>query len=401
MASGIKISSRQLRCAFLISSVFIVSMGILTHTSSALAAGEGTITLRGKKGDVLDPENDSRGSCQLSIPGVAADRTIQYQINSPASPCYELRVDEIEIERAPSAVNILLTDDYHCSTTLGSEHHARRDPESNKNFFIELKTTVAGSTLVSESLSGLMAYKGKYVTNTDNMNNRSKGFRVEKARAMANDRITYNLSCVQVTVSKGPSTPETVGVEFTTPSDLIDAGKEHESKYFNCPAGTVMVGRKHLGDEQEKTYYKCATLGSDIVQEESEWSVKFPECGYRLKDDGDDDFTTCTDAREYDKTKQEYIYASCNPDEVMVGRFHEGDENELSQTRCSKLYKGSKKPENQLQVIPSSWQGPVEEHKSDYTCPANQVLIGRAHRSDEEGYTKWRCASLKAPKPAN
>lgn len=401
MAFGIKKPSRHLRCALLFSSVLIVSMGILTPTSSALAAGEGIITLRGKKGDVQDPENDSRGSCQLSIPGVAAGRKIQYQLNSPTYDCYELRVDSIEIRNAPSAVSILLTDDYHCSTTLATDYHARRDPGSNKNFFIELKTTLAGSTLVPESLSGLMAYNGKFVTNKDEYNNRSKGFKVENASAMANERITNNLSCVKVTVSEGPGTPETVGVEFTTPSDWIDAGKEHESKYFNCPAGTVMVGRKHLGDETEKTYYKCAELGSNIVREDSEWSVKFPECGYRIKDDDDKDFTTCTDAANYEKTKQEYIYASCRPDEVMVGRFHEGDENQLSQIRCSKLYKDSKKPENQLQVIPASWQGPVEEHKSDYTCPANQVLIGRAHRSDEEGYTKWRCATLKAPKTAN
>lgn len=401
MAFRIKNPSRHLRCGLLFSSVFIVSMGILTHASSALAAGEGTITLRGKTGDVLDPENDSRGSCQLSIPSVAAGRTIRYQINSPASPCYTLRVDTIEIEKAPSAVSILLTDDYHCSTKLDSEFHARRDPESNKNFFIELKTTLAGSTLVSESLSGLMAYKGKFVTNTDNMNNRSKGFRVEDASAMGNDRISYNLSCVQVTVSAGPSTPETVDVKLTKTSDWIEAGKESESKYFNCPAGTVMVGRKHLGDENEITYYKCAEFGSNIVQEKSMWTIKFPECGYRLKEDDDDDFTTCTDALNYDKNKQEYIYASCNPDEVMVGRFHEGDENQLSQIQCSKLYQDSNKPENRLQVIPSKWQGPVAESKSDYTCPDNQVLIGRAHRSDENGYTQWQCASLKAPKSAN
>lgn len=401
MAFGINNPSRHLRCALLFPSVFIVSMGVLTHTSFALAAEEGTLTLRGKKGDVLDPENDSRSSCQLSIPGAGTGRTIRYQINSPTSPCYELRVDTIEIEKAPSATSILLTDDYHCSTQLGTEHHARRDPESNQNFFIELKTTLVGSRLVSESLSGLMAYKGKFVTNMDNMNNRSKGFKVERASATANDRITHNLSCVQVTVSAGPSTPETVNIEFTTPSDWISAGKESKSKYFNCPAGTVMVGRKHEGDENQQTYYKCANLDSNIVQEESAWSVKFPECGYRLKDDDDDDFTTCTDALNYDKKKQEYIYASCNPDEVMVGRFHEGDENQLSQVQCSKLYQGSQKPENRLQVIPSSWQGPVEEHVSEYTCPANQVLIGRAHRSDEQGYTKWRCASLKAPKPAN
>lgn len=39
MAFGIKNPSRHLRCGLLFSSVFIVSMGILTHTSSALAAG--------------------------------------------------------------------------------------------------------------------------------------------------------------------------------------------------------------------------------------------------------------------------------------------------------------------------------------------------------------------------
>ncbi|WP_060513253.1 hypothetical protein [Pseudomonas sp. NBRC 111124] len=402
MAFEINKPARNVRCALLFSSVFIVSMGIFTHAGFALAAetGTGTITLRGKKGDVLDPENDSRSSCQLPIPSAAAGRKIQYQINSPASPCYELRAETIEVANAPSAVSILLTDDYHCETELGTEHYARRDPESNKNFFIELKTTATGSRLASESLSGLMAFKGKFVTNVDNENNRSKGFKVERASATANERITYNLSCVQVTVSAGPSTPETVNVEFTTPTEWTSAGKESESN-FTCPENTVIVGRKHDGDEIKKTSYKCATPGNNIVQAKSAWSVKFPECGYRLKDDDDDDFTTCTDAKDYDKKKQEYIYFTCNPDEVMTGRIHKGDENALSQIQCSELYQGSEKPENRLQVIPSKWQGPQEEHESDYTCPVNQVLIGRAHRSDEEGYTKWQCASLKAPKSAN
>lgn len=393
---------RRHRYAMLLSTTLIFSIATLasaTHTLAAetAEAGVGLITITGKTGDVLDPENNSQASCQLSIPNTAAGRTITYRINNPASSCYEIRAQTIKIENAPSAVSILLTDDLHCSTELGSDYLARRDAESNKNFFIELETRLANSTLATESLSALPSYTGKFLTNIDAEGNQSKGFKVKRAAAQTNQRITYNLSCVRVTVSAGPSTPKMETVQFETPTDWAHKIKEGTDAEFNCPAKTAIVGRKHIGNERADTHYKCATLGSSVVFASSAWSKAFPECGYRIKGDDSDDFTTCTDAINYDKKNQDYIYFTCNTDEVMTGRYHDGDENALSKIRCAKIYKSSEIPENQITLVPQAWQGPVSEHQSDYTCPANEVLIGRAHRSDEQGYTKWQCASLKAP----
>lgn len=383
----------------LLATVFIATTSLCTLAEQHDAIG--SITLAGKTGDPMDPENTATGTCTLNLP--ERGRTVDLSIANPASTCYGIRVETVAMNNLPAATQILFTDDHLCGTTLGDSYHARRDPTDNQNFWIRMKTTAPNALLVEESLA-MLTGKNRFITNTAPNGTRSKGLMiVDSAQTGDSSRITWNLSCVQIKVSADTSTVR--GAPITVASASWDEGrKESNSKHFICPAGTVMTGRKHgdgeKADENALTYYKCSTLPSDITREDRAWSVGFPECGYRLKDDEDDDFKTCTDAKSYDTDKQRYIHFSCPVDEVMVGRSHEGDENEHSQYRCARLYKSDAVEANRVLVEPSAWSGDIQESGDDkkgsqYTCPTGQVMLGRAHAGDENGNTRYQCGALR------
>jgi hypothetical protein len=56
-----------------------------------------------------------------------------------------------------------------------------------------------------------------------------------------------------------PSTGQAGTVNIANPSDWIDAGKQSELSY-QAPAGFVITGRKHDGDENGKTYFKISEV---------------------------------------------------------------------------------------------------------------------------------------------
>ncbi|VVP66700.1 hypothetical protein PS910_00051 [Pseudomonas fluorescens] len=386
----------------LFAGLLIAASPLCSFAANPQAAG--SITLTGKKGDPQDPDNTATGTCTLNLP--ERGRTVDLSIANPASACYDIRVETVAMSNLPAATQILFTDDHLCGTALGNSYHARRDPTDNQNFWIRIKTTEPNATLVEESLAALTG-KNKFVTNTAPNGTRSKGLMVvDSAQTGDGSRITWNLSCVQIKVSADTSTVR--GAPINVASTDWDEGRdEHKSKDFMCPAGTVMTGRKHgnddKADEKAPTYYKCAKLPNDITREDSTWSIGFPECGYRLKEDDDDDFMTCTDAVNYNKDMQRYIHFSCPVDEVMVGRSHEGDENEHSQYRCAALYKGDAVQANRVIVEPGAWSGDIQESGDDkkgseHTCPTDQVMVGRAHAGDENGNTRYQCAVLRAPR---
>ena len=78
---------------------------------------------------------------------------------------------------------------------------------------------------------------------------------------------------------------------------------------------------------------------------------------------------------------------------VMTGRQHTGDENGDTRYHYSRIeFQGQA-------VVPASgsWSEERAQHEVEYTCPADQVMTGRSHEGDEQGPTKFRCASLESP----
>lgn len=90
-----------------------------------------------------------------------------------------------------------------------------------------------------------------------------------------------------------------------------DTLKIEEAK---CPNKSVMVGRRHQGDENGATTYTCMTLidawGQDIVPRRA---------------------TMLTGS-------ESKFLKFCPENQVMTGRAHEGDENGVSAVECASLF---------------------------------------------------------------
>lgn len=83
----------------------------------------------------------------------------------------------------------------------------------------------------------------------------------------------------------------------------------------------------------------------------------------------------------------------CPSGKVMVGRVHSGDENGNTQYNCCNV-----RPVGGItNVTPTNcaWSGAIKESRgTNYFCPANQVMVGRAHYGDENGSTYYYCCNL-------
>ena len=398
--------------------------------ATATPANEGAlITLYGKTGDVTDAENVSRTSCTIDVAAAGSSRTVDVLLNNPDSPCYGIRVSSISMANMPAATQVLLTDDYRCDTTLGESFNYARDPSTNKNWWIRFKTGAAGAKLVEESLSALQ-FKGFASNSSPNGTEVSKQVRIEDFKVNGGaERMTYTLSCVRIKTSTNESTK--FGEYYTVPStEWSEPKKESDSTEWECPAGQVMTGRKHKGDEQADTQLKCVSI-SGVQLVKSDWSKKIRECGVRLDtsyDKGKKRYRACNEAKPTNNwTNTEYYYFPCPVDQVMVGRGHgysdsekwpeddtgndKGDENGRTNYRCASLYQGAPTPskDNLVTVVPGNWdffkpesgkktddEG-YPEHNGEFECPKDQVLVGRGHRGDENNLTAYQCARLRAP----
>ncbi|MFJ4397676.1 hypothetical protein [Pseudomonas sp. NPDC089396] len=353
-------------------------------------------------------ENGSPKECSLPIPRAYAGETVEYMLNNVGvgayenvGTCHDIRPHSIQASNIPSSTKILLTDDWLCSKDLDDEYDDEHDWSSNKNFWIELIATRQPSTLEELGINNLFGYpKGGYVTNKGkDTGNLSKGIKVlDYGRMGGDERISEHLSCIRITVGAGPSTPPPAVVQTTLDSQWSAPVRENVDEPYICPDNKVLAGRQHWGDENGPTHHKCATLGAagTYLRGESRWSSEIIESG--IDRDGDD----------------EWYYFSCPRNTVLTGRHHEGDENGPTKYQCSIIYKGATgNPENRLTVVSGEWSAEIQESGKDskikggnedkgseFTCPNNQVLIGRAHFGDENDKTRYRCGTLHDPHPS-
>ena len=130
-----------------------------------------------------------------------------------------------------------------------------------------------------------------------------------------------------------------------------------------------MTGRHHKGSEISSTRYECATAnqsGAIVVIQNKVWSDTLRES------DG--------------------IYYVCPINTIMTGREHEGDENGNTKYECATATNADR----ELSVAPHNWSTPISESVNyEFKCADNQFLIGRWHNNDENGNTRYRCATLQ------
>ena len=106
-------------------------------------------------------------------------------------------------------------------------------------------------------------------------------------------------------------------------SDQIqESGKrEGRAQGYDCPDNTIMIGRKHEGNENGSTQYKCAPFifAQDIQLklEPGDWTAIVRESG-----------------KETGIGKSSFV---CPDGQGMIGRIHKGDGNGYSRVRCAEL----------------------------------------------------------------
>jgi len=385
------VSPRQLLAAFAIALTVSMTSNFV-YAAATPANSTGLITLHGKRGDVQSAENDSNVSCTIEVPAAGAGRSYDIHLNNPDSPCHDVRVSSIAMENMPAATQILLTDDYFCDTTLGSDFDIKRDPETNRNFWIKLRTGAAGGKLAEESISAL-TFKG-FASNRDEYTGEySHDVQVDDYKLSGgSDRITYTLSCLRITSSTNKATQR--GAYIAVPAgDWGEPVKESNSPDIKCTGFSAITARKHNGDENGDTFYRCAEIDG-VTRIQTHTSKSFPECGINLdaKYDKDENrYKACNEA-QYDNSDMAYLYFSCPINQVMVSRAHEGDENGDTTYTCATLYQGDKP----VSVWPGTWNSAIEESDSEFACPLEEVMVGRAHKGDENNQTKYLCAKLRA-----
>ncbi|MVU81650.1 hypothetical protein GPX89_30980 [Nocardia sp. ET3-3] len=79
----------------------------------------------------------------------------------------------------------------------------------------------------------------------------------------------------------------------------------------------------------------------------------------------------------------------CPTDRVLVGREHRGDENGTTRYRYARLVLGEGEDALTAAVSQGEWSSPIRESKSRFVANRGEVLIGREHQGDESGVTRY------------
>ncbi|MEC3914530.1 hypothetical protein [Nocardia sp. CDC160] len=95
------------------------------------------------------------------------------------------------------------------------------------------------------------------------------------------------------------------------------------------------------------------------------------------------------DAQWSDWMREKDSLWKCPTDRVLIGREHRGDENGKTRYRYARLVLGEGKDAVTATVIPGEWSSPIRESGSRFVAEDDHVLIGREHQGDESGVTRY------------
>ncbi|MEU4834027.1 hypothetical protein [Streptosporangium sp. NPDC023615] len=149
-------------------------------------------------------------------------------------------------------------------------------------------------------------------------------------------------------------------------ADYTQTMPSEKNSQFICPVNQVLTGRRHVGNENAPTTYYCGTIyinGQQVFVYSGDW----------------------TQPR---KESEGYIVAPA--DQVLVGRWHEKDENGPTRYRTAALYWQNR----QVKVTGPIWSDQYKESSHTSMAPSNQVMTGRVHNGDENGKTQYQYSKL-------
>ena len=144
---------------------------------------------------------------------------------------------------------------------------------------------------------------------------------------------------------------------------------EH-SHDFTCQdgQGKVIIGRLHYGDEKESTKYRCALI--------FQFGQRPPPVNLQKFEN-------------YPASGNEVV---CPANKVFTGRAHDGDENSFETLTCANILDEWDQP---MGVIPDeNWSQDLKENGHEFQCASHSVMIGKYHKGDENGTTRYLCGTL-------
>ncbi|MFK5665660.1 hypothetical protein ACI2OW_07100 [Pseudomonas shirazica] len=304
--------------------------------------------------------------CGFSPPAEGSGLTINYATNSPSYECYPETARSVKFDRLPSAMEIIFSSRPDCNTEAAEDNE----------YWLKFKTiaTNTGSPNIY-SFEELQTYsKGQTIF---------RGLKLVDKKTVGGETMRDATSCVKFIASPDIETPEPMDSLTLKEGELLPPVEEHESGERICPGSSMIYHRLHVGDEKKPTSYRCR-LAEGYEIKERKWSVAFRESGLDPED---------TSASQFANNKR-YIYFTCPINTVMTGRYHKGDENKDTKYQCAALFNST--TGRRVLVEPTKWSPEhSEESGTPETCPANEVMIGRAHKNDENGETRFFCATLR------
>ncbi|WP_349976516.1 hypothetical protein [Pseudomonas sp. WHRI 8519] len=318
----------------------LLTLLLLSVNHAAVAQGGGTITL-------LDPDNEK---CIFDIPGPGTGVTQQFNLTAYGSSlqCKDWKVRSLVLTDLPAAATIYMTDDPWCTRDKGKHQITLRISEASTSTDPRTPWEIAN---LYTFLPGQIITRGVQLMEV-----------TQKPGADPRDSV----ECVEVRTSADIDTPK---LKPTSVYDFEELSKGERNSVFDCPPNMVITGREHDHDENGLTTYTCARLkqgDSHVVLSEQSQSRRFNEDGAH--------------------------YFTCPPNQVMTGRDHYSDENGDTVYRCKapKTESG-----HRLTVTPGPWSKEQSEDGSNFQCEPGEVMIGRWHDDDENGDTRVRCALVQ------
>jgi hypothetical protein len=305
-------------------------------------------------------------ACGFTPPAEGSGLTYNYATNSPSYSCYPATVRSVRFDRLPSAMEIIFSSRPDCNT------QAAKDDE----YWIKFKTTATNTGAGSiYSFEELQAYsKGQTIF---------RGLKLVDKKEVSGEKMRDATTCVKFIASGNIDTPEPLNSLPLVVATGLPPQNEHEDSERVCPGSSIIFQRMHSGDEKEPTSYGCRTAMNYEIRDRK-WSVSFRESGLDPED------TAATPSAN----NKRYIYFTCPVNTVMTGRHHKGNENGNTRYQCASLV--DPKNDRIVLVEPTQWSNQHKESSSTYeTCSTDEVMIGRAHKNDENGETRYLCATLR------
>lgn len=87
----------------------------------------------------------------------------------------------------------------------------------------------------------------------------------------------------------------------------------------------------------------------------------------------------------------------CEGNNVIVGRCHKKDENGDTVYKYGELeFENTDNADKYVIALTDpTWSDEKRESNSSFECPVGQVIVGRQHDGDENGYTKYKTCKVQ------